>query len=675
MSFHPSVAKALSELKKRHPKASLAAFGQTVFWDEPMKSVLIPMLESHYPEAKFAMGTHDADYFGRCPGLSRRERFVVCDHNDGATRGIWAAVAEASALFGAEVVPTHAKLAEAGVELQKLSRAGRGRYDKLIKECTTAWGWRGVAESGDGRTVFRDVATPDALPAIDDLLTWALDATLAQIDSSTPDSHQAAADDLLSALRQHAQAAGNEALTDLYQSLWPYVYQRLLGHDPKRAKVTSTCKLFQFNRRTCMRPRFRLVRHFLNPKTASVCREAYSASVAGSGIYELERFGGGALPFDLVVPGRGRGTISLSEGHLVIDTEPHIVLDLPSPVRSVRDLAAVIEDGLGPDVALVGKAVALAFMFTSEFVFVLNEEGSTYVRRTREMARQMANAGIPVQLHPVLRLRYDTWSSLKNVEVDFRLPEHLAAAFGAKSVSAKEFAGRWKRVVKEQEGLLKSLKRIRSPQGLMELLSHEEHPQWLKKLDAYVKAHRELLSIQKSVDQSKHRADALRQEERSLKADVSRLQRLRGKISRIVKPLRDRLDELKKAGASKRELDEVRMELACYADGETQDVDAGIKAARDRLRQAQAERKQVVREYRRLESGPNARDARKRMAEVEAEAEAARLVLATHAIRTTRSLRYTNHRPTAWWLPVVDPGGKWYQAVLQSTQLSVEEMS
>ena len=79
-------------------------------------------------------------------------------------------------------------------------------------------------------------------------------------------------------------------------------------------------------------------------------------------------------------------------------------------------------------------------------------------------------------------------------------------------------------------------------------------------------------------------------------------------------------------------------------------------------------------DYRALETGCAARQARRCRALMESQAEAARLCLAAQAIRVTRGLPYTNHRPTAWWLLVADPSGCWYQRIVESTELSLENM-
>lgn len=674
MGFHPSVAKALSELKRRFPEARLAAFGQTVFWDEPMKSVLIPMLEAYHPRARVIAGAHDADYFGRCPGGRRSERFITCAHNDSLTRDMWAAAGEVSTLFGADVVPTRSELTAAGVDFQRVLRDGRRQGKKLIEESTTAWGWQAVVESGNQRSVIRDIATEDVRAPIEKLLEWALEHTLVQIENPDSDRHRRAAAHILTTFRRLAQDPENGTLTKLYQRMWVYFYERLLGSVPWRLEVTSTFELFRFNRSTCCLPRFQLLDYFLKPETASICRQAYSEVVEGSGIYALERFGTGALPFNLVVPGRGRGTISLAERYLVVDTEPYIVLDLPVRVSSVHDLAAVVEDALGPEVALVGKAVTFAFMFSSEFVFVLNQGGSPYVSLTKKMARRLARQGLAVPLHPILRLRYHTWDSLANVDGCFRLPEHLAAGFGRPVNSAKEFARRWKSVARHQRKLLKVLSRTRCFRELMELLGEADDPGWRQKVKGYVAARTELLRIQQAVAQEKRRAGALRQQIRELKLSVNRLQKERGKLRRRVKSLARQLACQENADAPEKGLAATQRQLQRCQGREIPELKRQLDEARRRIKQLQAERRKIVAEYRALETGPAARAARATRRKLEAGAEVARLRLATRAIRISRSLPYTNYRPTAWWLPVVDPSGQWFQAIMESTELSLEEM-
>jgi hypothetical protein len=92
-------------------------------------------------------------------------------------------------------------------------------------------------------------------------------------------------------------------------------------------------------------------------------------------------------------------------------------------------LAAALQAKFGPDVALVGKAVALISMMAAEFIFVFHEKASSYTSRTQVMNNLLRENGIALHLHPMLRLQYSTWNSLAEVEAQFHLPPHLARAF------------------------------------------------------------------------------------------------------------------------------------------------------------------------------------------------------------------------------------------------------
>ena len=146
--------------------------------------------------------------------------------------------------------------------------------------------------------------------------------------------------------------------------------------------------MFQFNRRTCEKPRFSLVGLFLDPKTRRIAREAYDRAVggSGSGIYTLDAFGPGAIPFDLVIPGVGRGTIRTAPAALIIETASQdTFVPLREPITRLDQLAAIVEDQFGPDAALVGKAVTLADMIAAEHLVVFHETASGYTKLTQAM--------------------------------------------------------------------------------------------------------------------------------------------------------------------------------------------------------------------------------------------------------------------------------------------------
>jgi len=673
VEFHPSVGKVLDELKTRYPGAVFSCFGQTPFWDEPIKCMLAPMLDRYFPEATMLVGPHDADYFGRVPGLRRRERFVVCEHTDNLTRDMWAAAGELSAFLGGDFVPRHGQLARAGVDLQKITKAG-GKFAALIKEQTRAWGWKAVVEATGVSSTCRDVQTKDVLKPMLALLAWGLRESAEACLGPRRDTALATADEIIEVFRTSAEQPDNSTLSRLFMAIWPYFYQKLIGEFPKRASVTSTSSLFRFNRQTCGLPRFQVVDWFVNPTTATICRRAYAAAVAGSGIYALDRFGEGALPFDLLVPGKGRGTLFLTPGRLHVALDSSADAKLSASVGSVYELAEAIEQRFGPDVSLVGKAVVLPLMFAAESVFVLDEMGSVYVDRTRQLAQTLAANGIPLALRPILRLRYNTWDSLRGVDAEFRLRAHLADAFGTERITASDFAERWRDVTDRQKSLFDSLGKMTSSLDMMKLLGQGDSYRWFAVQDNYVNAKRRLLNIQRSVRGKKLRAGLIREELKALKVELDRLYKDRGKMARLLKSCVMRL-KIFSFGEDEREtLRRLREGRNCFAEAEMRSIVRRIDFAKSRVRKLKMERRQIVDAYRALEMGAEARKARRRLIDAEAEAMAERLRMASGAYRVKVGMPYSNRRPTAWWLILVDPEGKWFRNMTQTTEVYLEEI-
>ena len=103
----------------------LLALGQTVFWDELLKSMIAAAAEQHAPDLRLVAGAHDTDYFSKLPDTATTGRtsdsgFSLQPRDDHHTSQMWAAVAETSAVLGTEYPVTRAQLRSEGLPLPQL---------------------------------------------------------------------------------------------------------------------------------------------------------------------------------------------------------------------------------------------------------------------------------------------------------------------------------------------------------------------------------------------------------------------------------------------------------------------------------------------------------------------------------------------------------------------------
>jgi hypothetical protein len=694
--FHPSTVDAINELRTRCPDVPFLTLGQTVLWDEPVKAAFCRLLEALAPEALIVAGVHDTDYFAKLSHLETgdTEKFVMLPHNDGATRDLWSAAGELSCLFGSETVPTRASLGENGVAFDRVARGYPGGGEALLNNETEAWGWRALVHTEPRPLIAADVRLRDIMPALRTQLEWGFQESLRILGTSENETTTA----LLKWVNEYAQSNPNSSLSDLYRSLTPRLWGLVRGSGSCNLQTTASLELFRFNRATAQLPRFRFVDLFLQPATRDTARRCYDDAVRGSGIYTLSQFGDGALPFDVVIPGRGRGTLRLHEGSLYIETEEPITLCTGCDCGSVQELADVLEAKFGPDVALVGKAVALISMLSSEYIFVFHEHASGYTTRTQAMNTAMRANGLTLDLHPMLRLKYATWDALQDVDATFRLPSHLAHAFGAEQITAGDFATRWEAVCNEQDALRLALKNCHSPRDLMAFLATRDES-WNEHLNEYSQAREEIRSLRERTRVLEAEITTLRDEARRLQEQASSVERAKGEDWRqTVQPLRQRLFDLKESAAQrvlenagKKLSKEERAAQAQLETAEEQETaglreriawcikerahfDEEIGAARGRAHELSTQARNKTQERVILEKSEAARNAREIIAHLEYEAEWQRFQLVRAALLTSRGLHHTNYRPTAWWFPLISPDGKWLDRLANTARARIEEL-
>lgn len=634
---------ALIALRERFPEANFLALGQTALWDEPTKAALRLRLDSQWPSAHLIAGVHDTDYFAKLNGFRARagEHYALVPHDDHKTRSLWSAAGEMSRLFGSEDVPTRALLQqEAGVSIKRaLSFAADP--DALLSELTEAWGWTGILHAGWERQIAAEVPLAEILPTLQAQVAWATEGSLV-------------GQQLADWIAAFAQANPTATLPDLYVDLLPRLYGLLLGTPVQNLSTTKTTELLRFNTQTYHLPRFWLVEAFLAPATRSAARDAYDLAVEGGEQYTLDAFGPGARPFDVVVPGRGRGTLRVrADGSVWIDTPEPIHLPGTSVITSARQLAERLESALGPDCVVIGKAVALLPMLAAEWVLVFHEGASSYSGRTAKLMGMLKHLRTPLpNLRPILRIRYATWDGLAALShVPLTMPPHLKQALSRPVIEADDFATCWQRGREWEKHRLKELSQLRSPLALMAYLARQDRL-WCDKIDQYEQAQAALRTHWAHAAALRERERALLAEARALRAVSNALQTAKGEDYRA------RGGELDGDAAAERH---VRFDQP-LAQNHRKDQQLRLQARLlHQERKAQERSTEVV-------------STRTTLRQLEAEAEVAKVRVAKKALQTVHGLPHTNYRPSAWWFPQVDPSGAWFRNVAQTAELHLEEL-
>ncbi|HRK21411.1 MAG TPA: hypothetical protein PLX06_06365, partial [Fimbriimonadaceae bacterium] len=371
-------------------------------------------------------------------------------------------------------------------------------------------------------------------------------------------------------------------------------------------------------------------------------------------IYDLSRFGTGAIPFDLVIPGHGRGTIRLGTRGAVIMTRQPQFLSFKEGIDSIDDFARVVEAKFGPDCVLIGKAVTLIGLLAREFVFVFHEGASSYVKHSRKFHDLLAGAGFSDHYNPILRIRYSTWEALGSCCSWLRLPEPLRSAFGTEELCAPSFAGRWREVAKSQQSLRDRLSKLRGPLELIRFLEEEVGGSWKALAAEYAELHDRLEGLAESVQE-------LRKERHACYRQLRDLKRARVEAE-IAKGRHWRETHFEKAPSPDDR--NRRTELSA-------EVDQIVRAIEDaKAAIAELMRRQTVRV-----SSDEVRGWHDRRRAIELEAELKRMRLIRQALVAGKGLERAALRPSAWWFPIVCPGGKWFEETIRTAEAFLEPLA
>jgi hypothetical protein len=649
-----SIDDALAALDQIAPNVPLVAFGQTALWDEPFKALI-----AERTRRPVWVGVHDLDYFSRLREPLEGGEWRIVPRNDGVHKDVWIAAGELSALFGAEAGPSRQALAEVGVRLNHLIPNDEPQRTAAIDAMTESWGWRGIVHNSPSPKVVADLAASEVAPVLRELLQWGISQTSDVMGAPEGrESVAASAREWLSIIDEFTHNRPAATLSDLYRHLYAHSYANILGGVPDHVQITSTREFLRFNRRTAKRKRFGFAKNFLGGKLARISRVAYDEAVNDSGINSLAEAGEHATPFDIYVPGRGRGTLHIAPEFVRVDLPSPVTISLSKPVRSVTVLAELLEENFGSDICLVGKAMVLPAMLCAEAVMILTETGSSYIPQTERMLAAMAKEGVAIDLYPILRLRLNPWDALRGCHVQFKLPIHLAHAFERDTLCGGEFAKNWRRVVEERRKMLLRLGEMLSPSEFIAYMGHEEHAAWFERLERSAKANAVLLDVQRKVDELRHESIELRLKEDALQDDLGDIETRRGEFNRkTLRPLKRQLDALGNDAAPEDRKGLEERHHAAAAEGEAQLI--ALESMRDERRKLIADRKAIGRKIRAIERSGDAQSARRIQREVLEHGMRARLQLAQHSLRTVEGLIHGDARPSAWWVDAVDPSGRW----------------
>jgi hypothetical protein len=158
----------------------------------------------------------------------------------------------------------------------------------------------------------------------------------------------------------------------------------------------------------------------------------------------------------------------------------------------------------------------------------------------------------------------------------------------------------------------------------------------------------------------------LRDRRASLKAHRAELERSKGddfrtRLQPAIERHRDALDSPGSTIAAIEEDRDLRFTQEIARIGESvRQLRRAIKTTRQNLRAA--------------ERTDEALQARETIRAVTRQALLAKLKFARIACLVSEGLHHTNARPTAWWLPLVDPSGRWFDAMSDGLQARLERV-
>jgi hypothetical protein len=259
-----------------------------------------------------------------------------------------------------------------------------------------------------------------------------------------------------------------------------------------------------------------------------------------------------------------------------------------------------------------------------------------------------------LELNPILRVRYAAWDALSNCCSWLKLPEPFQGPFGVEELCAPSFAARRREVAERQQALLEELGELRRPIDLIRYLDRTCGGSWCALAAEYEELHNTLEGLTRQVESM--RAERL--------AAIGMLRELKSKRVAAEKAkgehFRERIFEKQPSGEDLAK----RARLTSAVEAIIEQV-TSTKAIISSLLRAQSE----------TVSAPKVIAVHERRRAIELEAELRRLKMAREAIINSKGLELSDRRPSAWWFPIVCPGGNWFRGTIDRAQCYLESLT
>lgn len=559
---------------------------------------------------------------------------------------------------------------EHGVDLVRLAILWRRNHptrthEDFYRRATGVPGYRSIVWSGDtpASQLPARVILPDLLRELREYyrrLSLSVDPKLRGRVRKT-------GEDLIVEIRIWHAKNQKGTVGELWQYLIGWKAARM-GVEKELLTTSSSTQFFSFTADTADQPQFWVLDQFLGP-LGNRWVASYDAAIAGTDGEALQTGSlvsgeSQALPFDVTIDGKGKGTLVIGPGGVrVVNRSGKVLLSAEneSPA-TVQRLAEIL--GQAGRVAVDGKARTLVLQLLRADILVLPEQGSMYTAEVAAMVKELEKVGIRAALYPILRVRLKAWESMP-AGMQLRLPiwmEWLRKLSRKEWVSGSTVRQNWREWVKEAADSCRILTRpALETDDLLAILAANDR-RWSVKRRRWLRFGERQEDLRRRLAKLRSVLEGSREQQKEIRKQADEIERQSGIIRRQIKPLLEReLVELNEAERTTlQSANEERGRIAVRAQAiriEAEGLNPTVESWQRRI-------ERVELELARLRDLQN---------QIVLEAGLARIEL-VRQMEMVLALEYSNLRPVTAWIEL-DPSGRWLAEIVRTAQFRLEWLS